>query len=106
MLGGHALDGDGDQLAGSGFSFLARFQFDLADDTSHIGAGILLDVLKQDGARFIASQLGDALEFFQLFGVQILDFVGALVDGALAFIDVLLAFSRRSRRLSSSSRRF
>ena len=61
MLGGHALDGIRDQLAGALFTLFTRFRFDLADDAGHVAAGFFFNGGKQFLAGIVRGHLGDRI---------------------------------------------
>ena len=91
MLGGHALDGIGDQLAGALLAFLAGLGLDLAIDAGHIGARFLFDCRHQFLLGVLRGELGDLLQLRHLVFVELVDVVGALVHRALALVEVLFA---------------
>jgi hypothetical protein len=91
VVGGHALDGIGDQLAGTVFAFFAGFHFDLADDARHVRARLFFHILQQELARLFFGQFGDALQFGQFLFVQLIHVIAALIHEALALIQGLFA---------------
>ena len=61
VLGGHALDGVGDELARPLLAFLAGRGLDLAVDAGHVGAGFLLDGGQQFLLGLVLCHLPDLL---------------------------------------------
>ena len=91
VLGGDALDGVGNQLAGALLAFFAGFGLDLAVDAGHVGTGFLFHGGQQLLLGLILRKLRDLLQAGDLVFVELVDVVGALVNRALALVEGLLA---------------
>jgi len=83
LVGGEALDGEGDDAAGLIVRLLAGGSFDLAGAAGGLDLDLLLHPLDDVGARFIASQAGDPLQLLDLA-------LHGLVDLFVAGLDLLL----------------
>ena len=62
VVGGDALDGEGDDLLGLALGVAARLLLDLADALRGVGAGRLLHVVHQLAARLVGAEAGERLQ--------------------------------------------
>ena len=80
LLGGHPLDGQGDDLAGAFVPFGLRLVLDVPDDERRFPLGLVLDDGDQLGFGRVGGEAGDALELAPAFGVLDVQLSGAAVE--------------------------
>ncbi len=92
MIGGHPLDGVGDDFPGPPVSLRLRLFLDLPNHPQHVGPGVALDLGQELRLGLLATHTRDALQFLDRLPVQSFQLVVLSIEGALALAEHLVAF--------------
>ena len=91
LLGGHALDGQRDDLAGPLLAFRPGLVLDVPDDERRFPLGLVLDRGDELALGRIRGEPGDPLEFPGAVGIELVQVGGAPVEVLLALAEGLRA---------------
>ena len=90
MVGGAALDGDGEDVAGLLVRLIFRLLLVLLDFHSLLMLELFLCLSHEDGLRLVGRETGDALKLSLLLGMHLVDGLLRLVDARLLARELLL----------------